>query len=150
MDLMSYATIQPAVLQVELHPLNSQKALVEFCQSRGVLVTAFSPLGSPSYVSLGMDDSLGQGLLVNPAVTAIAAKHHKTPAQILLRWNVQRSVHVIFKTTSVERMRENLDVEAWALNAADVVAIDALNQNRRFNDPGEFCKGMGGAIPIYA
>lgn len=150
MDLMNYATIQPAVLQVELHPLNSQKALVEFCQSRGIVVTAFSPLGSPSYVCLGMDDSLGPGLLIHPIIVAIAAKHSKTAAQVLLRWNVQRNVHVIWKTVSVGRMAENMDVESWRLDEDDVLSIDALNRNKRFNDPGEFCKGMGGAIPIYA
>jgi diketogulonate reductase-like aldo/keto reductase len=82
-------------------------------------------------------------------IGGIAAKHGKTPAQCLLRWNVQRDVGVVVKSTSPARIVENLDVLNWALGADDVAAIDALNENKRFNDPGDFCVGMGGAIPIY-
>ena len=151
-DLLSYAVIKPAVLQVELHPLNSQYPLVRFCQDQGIHVTAFSPLGSPSYVELGMDEGQGLGLLLHSDILAIANKHNKTCAQVLLKWNVQRGVSVVSKTTKSSRLTENLIVldNQWQLDSADMTVIDGLNQNKRFNDPGEFCKGMGGAIPIYA
>ena len=152
MDLLSYAVIKPAVLQVELHPLNSQYPLVRFCQDQGIHVTAFSPLGSPSYVELDMDEGLGLGLLLHQDILAIANKHNKTTAQVILKWNIQRGVSVVSKTTKASRLTENLVAldKQWQLDSGDMTTIDGLNQNKRFNDPGEFCKGMGGAIPIYA
>lgn len=150
MDLQAYARIPPHSLQVEMHPLLCQQALLSFCQKSGIRVTAFSPLGSPSYVELNMDGGLGVGLLEHPTITAVAAEVKRTPAQVLLRWNIQRGVSVIPKATQKLHLAENLQIFDFELSEAQMSAIAALDKNMRFNDPGEFCKGMGGAIAIYA
>lgn len=90
MDLLSYSKIPPAVLQVEMHPYLTQKALLDYCKAANIHVTAFSPLGSGSYIELSMDFGLGVGVLKEPSVLDIAAAVGKTPAQVTLRWGVQR------------------------------------------------------------
>lgn len=150
MDLLSYAVVSPAVVQVEMHAYLTQPELLAFCRSHGLQVVAFSPLGSSSYRELGMDRGLGTGALVDPVVTRVAGELGRTPAQVLLRWGLQRGTAVIPKSSSVERVRENLGALDFELTEEQMSAISALNKNWRFNDPGEFCKGMGGAIPIYA
>mmetsp|Transcript_6300 Transcript_6300/g.6510 ORF Transcript_6300/g.6510 Transcript_6300/m.6510 type:complete len:333 (+) Transcript_6300:70-1068(+) len=150
MDLLSYCTIPPSILQIELHCYLTQPALLSFCQSHLIHVTAFSPLGSSSYIQLGMDYGLGQGALQDPVIQRIATSINRTPAQVLLRWGVQRGVTVIPKSSQIERVRENIQIFDFTLTEEQMSAISDLNKNIRFNDPGEFCKGMGGAIPIYA
>mmetsp|Transcript_1061 Transcript_1061/g.1757 ORF Transcript_1061/g.1757 Transcript_1061/m.1757 type:complete len:320 (-) Transcript_1061:263-1222(-) len=150
MDLFSYATVPPYTNQVELHPYLTQQALVDYCQSKGLKMTAFSPLGSPSYVELNMDQGLGKGLLDHPDILAVASAHNKTSAQVLLRWNVQRDICVIPKASQMAHLAENCAIFDFELTSEEMERISALNKNARFNDPGEFCKGMGGAIPIYS
>jgi D-xylose reductase len=148
-DLLSYAEIAPAVLQIELHPFLTQEKLLRFCQESGIALTAFSPLGATSYYSIGMagegDSALGQ-----TAVRDIAAGHDKSPAQVLLRWGVQRGTAVIPKSTHAERLRENLSIFDFELTSGEMEAISALNRNRRFNDPGVFCEqAFNTFFPIY-
>ena len=148
-DLLSYAKIPPAVLQVEMHPYLTQEKLVRFCHQEKIAVTAFSPLGAPSYVPLGMateNDSVMNEQVVRDA----AARHKKTPAQIVLHWAVQRGTAAIPKTTKAERLRENLSIFDFELSADEMNAISALDRNRRFNDPGVFCeKAFNTFFPIY-
>ncbi|GMH94562.1 hypothetical protein TL16_g12941 [Triparma laevis f. inornata] len=146
---MKKSKIKPAVNQIELHPHLSQNRLVEFCKGKGITVTGFSPLGSGSYVELGMDNGQGIGLLQDPLILSLASKHSKSPAQILLRWGVQRGTAIIPKTSSERRLRENLDLFDFELEEEDVEGIEGLNRNMRYNDPGVFCKGMGGDYPIW-
>mmetsp|Transcript_41091 Transcript_41091/g.116207 ORF Transcript_41091/g.116207 Transcript_41091/m.116207 type:complete len:100 (+) Transcript_41091:3-302(+) len=88
--------------------------------------------------------------LEEPAVKAIAEAHGRTPAQVVLRWAVQRGTAVVPKSANPERMRQNLDVFGFALTPGDMAAIDALNRDRRFNDPGAFCEeAFGTFFPIY-
>lgn len=138
-DLLSYAELAPAVLQVELHPYLTQDKLLRFCHESGVAVTAFSPLGAQSYFSLGMADP-GESVLSQPVIQAIAVRHKRTPAQIVLRWGTQRQTAVVPKTTQPERLHENLALFDFELAKDEMNTISSLNQNRRFNDPGEFCE----------
>jgi D-xylose reductase len=148
-DLMSYARIAPAMLQIEAHPYLTQERLIRLAGDYGVDVTAFSPLGAQSYFELGMADS-GESLLGAAPVMVAAQAHGKTPAQVLLRWGVQRGTAVIPKTSKPDRMRENLAIEDFELSAVEMAAISALNQNRRFNDPGTFTEAAFGTFhPIY-
>ncbi len=149
MNMMAFCKIKPYLNQVEIHPLNSQEALVRFCDQLGIRVTSFSPLGSPSYIVYNMDRSLGQGLLEDPAILAMASKHGKSSAQVVIRWGVQRGYSIIPKSNRLERIKENVNVYDFELSADEMEVINNMNKNMRFNDPGEFCKGMGGAIPIY-
>lgn len=148
-DLVSYAEIRPEMLQIESHPYLTQEKLIRMCAELGIAVTAFSPLGALSYVALDMARQ-DESVLTQPAVLAAATRTGKTPAQVVLRWGLQRGTAVIPKTTRPERLRENLDLFDFSLEAAEMSAISALNSNRRYNDPGVFCElAFGTFYPIY-
>ena len=124
-DLMADAEIKPMVNQVELHPLLTQKPLLAYCKEHGIQVEAWRPIM--------------QGKLNVPVLLDLAAKYGKTPAQIVLRWDLQNGVVVIPKSVTPERIRENADVFDFELTAEDMLAIDSLNENRRMGpDPDNF------------
>ncbi len=148
-DVLSYATIRPAVHQIELHPYLTQSRMLRYCAQEKIAVTAFSPLGSPSYESIGMARP-DENVLKDPVVTALAARHHRTPAQIALRWGVQRGCVVIPKTQTPARLAENIALFDFALTADEMAAIDRLDRHRRFNDPGHFGeKAFNTFFPIF-
>jgi D-xylose reductase len=148
-DLMAYANIKPAMLQIESHPYLTQQRLIRLAQHYNLAVTAFSPLGAGSYVELSMANDQ-DSVLKQAVVLAIAKRLQRTPAQVVLRWGAQRGTSVIPKTSRVERLAENLAVFDFELSSDDMAAISALNQNRRFNDPGAFCElAFGKFYPIY-
>lgn len=148
-DLLSYAEIRPAMLQVEMHPYLTQEKLLRFCRQENIGVTAFSPLGAASYYSIGMAGE-GDSAMEEPVVKEIASRHRRSPAQVLLRWGVQRGTAVIPKSSRSERLRENLSVFDFELTADEMSAISSLDRNRRFNDPGVFCeKAFNTFFPIY-
>jgi D-xylose reductase len=148
-DLLAYARIPPAVLQVELHPYLTQEKLQHFCRDNRIAVTGFSPLGALSYLSLGMAGH-DESVFEQPVVRATANRHGKTPAQVVLRWGVQRGTAVVPKTTRPERLAENLAIFDFELTADEMAAVSALNRNRRFNDPGVFCQAAFHTFcPIY-
>ena len=142
-DLMSYAVVKPTDLQIESHPYLTQERLIRLAKSYGINVTAFSPLGALSYFELDMADAL-ESVLTQESVTATAQIHGKTPAQIVLRWGIQRGCNVIAKSTKVDRLKENFDIFDFALSEQEMNNISALNTNRRFNDPGDFCEAAFG------
>lgn len=149
MDLLASARIAPAVLQVETHPFLTQERLVRFAAQQDIAVTAFSPLGAGSYVSIGMAEP-GQSALENPVVRGIAEQMGATPAQVVLAWGLQRGTNVIAKSSSADRLRENLGAVDLSLSEADMGAISGLNQNLRFNDPGHFCEASFNTFcPIF-
>ena len=148
-DLMAYAKQKPEVLQVEAHPYLTQERLIKLAQDYGMTVTAFSPLGALSYVSLDMATE-NESVLEMEAVKAAAARLGKTPAQVVLRWGVQRGTAIIPKTARKERLKENLALFDFELSAEEMQAISALNSNRRFNDPAAFCEAAFNTFyPIY-
>lgn len=148
-DLLATAATAPAMLQVELHPYLTQEKLLRFCQQEGIAVTAFSPLGAGSYLPLGMAKE-GESVLAQPVVNEIAAAHGKTPAQIVLRWGLQRGTAIVPKTARRERLAENLSLFHFQLSDDEMRELAGLNRNRRFNDPGVFCEAAFGTFcPIY-
>ena len=148
-DLQAGARIQPSSLQVEMHPRLTQKKLLKFCDQEDIAVTAFSPLGAPSYVSLGMAKE-GDSLLKHERIIEIADAGGRTPAQVLLRWGVQRGTAVVPKTSQPKRLAENISLFDFSLSAEQMLIIDGLNENRRFNDPGDFCEqAFNTFFPIY-
>ena len=148
-DLLSQCRIRPNVLQVESHPYLVQQKLIRFCHEASIAVTAFSPLGAPSYIPIGMA-SESDSVLNDPIVRKIASSHGRSAAQIVLRWGVQRGTAVIPKSSKLERLRENLDLAGFELAQPEMESINALNKNQRFNDPGAFCESAFGCFfPIY-
>ncbi|UQX03882.1 aldo/keto reductase [Streptomyces sp. RerS4] len=113
------SALVPAVNQIELHPLFPQEELRALHASLGIVTEAWSPLGQ------------GKELLTLPAVTAVAAKHGRSAAQVVLRWHLQRGNVVIPKSVTPSRIRENLDVFDFALDADDLAALDALGADGR-------------------
>ena len=149
MDLLASTSIPPVVLQVEAHPYLTQERLVRFAAQYDIAVTAFSPLGAGSYISLGMAQA-SQSALEDPVVRAIADRRGASPAQVVLAWGIQRGTSVIAKSSSAARLRENLGAAALTLSEDDMAAISGLNQDRRFNDPGQFCESAFNTFcPIF-
>ncbi|MFC4303546.1 aldo/keto reductase [Cohnella boryungensis] len=121
-DLMGSCRIKPMVNQVEMHPLHTQKKLFAFCRKEGIQLQSWRPLM--------------QGRLELPLIGELAVKYGKTPAQIIIRWHLQIGAITIPKSSKGQRIRENADVFDFELAPEDVVAIDGLNENRRFGaDP---------------
>jgi D-xylose reductase len=148
-DLIASARIKPALLQIESHPYLTQDRLIRLAHQYDMAVTAFSPLGSLSYLELGMAGAQ-ECLLDDPVICSAAQRVQRSPAQVLLRWGLQRGTAVIPKSSQRARLQENIDVFNFDLSDSEMAAISALNRNRRFNDPGHFCEqAFGGFHPIY-
>jgi len=148
-DVVSYAKFPPAVLQVELHPKNTQEHLVLFAQEQGIKVVAFSPFGPASYVEIGMANE-SDSILQNPGVQEIAKAHGITPYQVLLRWALQRGTSAVFKSSNPDNVAANLTAFEVELSQDEMNKIAALNENRRFNDPAVFAtKAFNTHVPIY-
>lgn len=148
-DLMHYASEAPEMLQIESHPYLTQERLIRLAQQYGIHVTAFSPLGAMSYFELDMAER-NESVLDNEVVRSAAARTGKTPAQVVLRWGIQRGTALVVKSVREERMRENLAIQDFELTSEEMSTISALNINRRFNDPGDFCEAAFGTFhPIY-
>ena len=123
--------VVPDVNQIECHPSYSQPELVRYCKNHGIVVEACAPLGQ------GND-------MRTKAVVEAAEKHDVTPAQVLLRWNIQHGNVVIPKSVHFKRMKSNLDLFGFELSAEEMLALDEMNdsQARMLADPYSFDKPM--------
>ena len=140
MDLLRYAKIVPATLQIEHHPYLVQEGLVKLAQNNGIAITAYSSFGPQSFLELNMQKAKDTPLLLDhPAIKSIADKHGKSTAQILLRWATQRNIAVIPKSNNQGRLAQNLDVTAWDLSTKEIDEITGLDKDLRFNDPLNVC-----------
>lgn len=110
----------PAVDQVELHPTFAQRELRDYAAQKGIAIESWGPLGQGKYDLFGM-----------PAVAAAAAELGVTPAQVVLRWHLQNGLIVFPKTTNADRMRQNIDVFGFELDAEQMAALDALDAGNR-------------------
>src|SRR3954463_7726971 len=125
--ISSEGTVVPAVNQVELHPGLPQDALRAAHARHGIVTEAWSPLGR------------GHGLLDRPEVVALAEAHDRTAAQVVLRWHLQLGIVVIPKSVRPERIRENAAVFDFALSAAEMAVLSALDGPGRIGpDPETF------------
>ena len=117
----------PAINQVELHPYLQQPALRAFHAAHGITTEAWSPLGQ------------GKDVLEDKVLMGLAEKHDKTVAQLVLRWHLQIGNVVIPKSVTPSRIRENIDVFGFDLDAGDMSAIAGLDRNQRLGpDPAQF------------
>lgn len=131
-EIIAVANIQPAVLQVESHPYLAQGPLLAHCQNRDLVLTAYSPLGSADRAWKHPDEPV---LLQEPLIHNLAAKYHKSAAQILLRWQTQRGVVTIPKSVTESRIQENLQVFDFSLQPEEMKDITALNKDWRYIVP---------------
>jgi methylglyoxal/glyoxal reductase len=116
--LIEGSEIKPMVNQVERHPLLNQKELHAFCIENNIVLQAWSPL------------MLGN--LDNPLLVKLSKKYKKTPAQIILRWDLQHGISAIPKSVTPSRIEENANIFDFELSEEDMQKIDALNNGQRF------------------
>ncbi|KAK9150886.1 hypothetical protein Syun_009195 [Stephania yunnanensis] len=127
-ELLAHAEIIPAVNQVEMHPAMQQKRLREFCEEKGIHVSAYSPLGGKEW---GFDVVLG-----NDIIKEIARNKKRSVAQVALRWGYEQGVSLITKSFNKQRLEENLDIFDWKLTKEELQKIGLLSQTRI----GTFCE----------
>ena len=139
--MKSHAKIFPAVNQVELHPQWRQDALLAACAELGTHVTAYSPLGSPD--SSKMIGHAGQSVLANPSVASIASAVGKSPAQVLIRWAVQRGTSVLPKSVTPERIAANFGVLDWELSDEQMATLSSIGAQERLLHGKFWCKANG-------
>lgn len=113
--LFAEATVRPVANQIQLSPRITRPDHVDFDRAHDIVTVAWSPLGQ------------GKGLLAEPLLTTIGAKYGKTPAQIVLRWNVELGLATVPRSANPERLAQNLAVFDFSLTAAEIAAISALD-----------------------
>ena len=112
-ELREFSPIAPMVNQVPFHPFKYQKELLDYCNAHDIRLEGYSPLTHGRHIE-------------HPQLATIAAKHHKTPAQVLIRWALQHAVITIPKSAHSERIRENAAIFDFALDAEDMTVLDGL------------------------
>ncbi|MEV6703146.1 aldo/keto reductase [Streptomyces sp. NPDC051453] len=127
--LLDATDVVPAVNQLEIHPYFQQRAVLNFDNDHNILNQAWSPIGGITFYP-GYGENR-RSVLEDPAVTAIAEAHSKSPAQVLLRWGIQQGRSVIPKSTKRHRIAENIDIFDFALSTDELKALDALETGRR-------------------
>ena len=115
-ELIAVADVAPTVDQVQFSPFEYRRRLLEACEERGVVIEAYSPLGTGRHLG-------------DRTVAEIADRLGRTPAQVLIRWSVQRELVVLPKSTHRERIAQNAEVFDFTLSGEDMAALDALDQS---------------------
>lgn len=125
-ELLARGSVVPVVNQVEFHPLLFQKELLAYCEERGIRLEAWRPLTRGT-------------LLTDPTILELARSYDRTPAQVMLRWDLQHGVITIPKSVTPSRIRENAAIFDFTLSNADMTRIDALDRGERLGpDPDSF------------
>ncbi len=127
----------PSVDQVECHPHLQQRELAAVCRDKGIVLTAYSPLGSPDRTTKKADEP---SLLEHPTIREIAERHDKSTAQILLAWSIARGFVVIPKSVNRARISQNLEAPNITLSEADLAAIAEMDRGYRYVDGSFFCR----------
>lgn len=141
-DCLAYSKIKPAVNQIETHVFFQRDSLVKFCQKHNIVVTAHTPLGG---AAANAELFKSKSPIEDPIVLDLAKKHGKTPAQVVLKWGIQRNTVVIPKSNKVERLRENFEIFDFELSSEDMQKLASLDAKARSNNPAGFW-----GIDLYA
>lgn len=131
-ELASFANVLPAVNQFEFHPRLQQPELQAVCREYGITMQAWAPLMRGKVADI-------------PLLVAIAEKYGKTPAQISIRWILERGITTIPKSIHPERLAENCDVYDFSLTAEEITAIDALDSRHRIGANPDTYATLGGS-----
>lgn len=115
-ELAKISDVVPAVNQIECHPLCYPKELIDYCQSRGIQIQAYAPLARGAYLD-------------NDVMCVLGTKYGRTPAQIGLRWAVQKGISVIPKSSHPDRIQSNSQIFDFTIEQEDMDILDTLNQN---------------------
>ncbi|KAG5888071.1 hypothetical protein JTB14_010045 [Gonioctena quinquepunctata] len=126
--ILQSCTIKPVTNQVEVHPYLNQKKLIEYLKSKDIIVTAYSPLGSPDRPWAKPGDPQ---LLDDPKIKKIAEKYKKTPAQVVLKYQVQRGCITIPKSVTKSRIQQNFEIWDFTLSPEDMAHLDTFDCNGR-------------------
>ena len=121
-DFLPQVTIKPALVQNEIHPYYQEQDVVPFIQEKGIVVQCWYPLGGRGYTA---------DLLGNETIKAIAEAHEVSPAQVILRWDLQRSIVVIPGSSNADHIRENLDLFGFELTDDEMEQIRQLDRNEK-------------------
>ncbi|XP_072291542.1 aldo-keto reductase family 1 member B7 isoform X1 [Eucyclogobius newberryi] len=133
--LLALCRVPPAVNQVELHPYLVQTELIDFCKSKNIALTAYSPFGSPGRppeLIKGEKDPVN--LLADPVVTHIAEKHRRSPAQVLLKYHTQQGIAVIPKSERAHHILENTKIFGFSLTEEDLATLRGLDRGWKTYD----------------
>lgn len=120
-ELQTYSSMQPILNQVEFSPFLYLKELHEYCVQQNIQLQAYTPLTKGKRFD-------------NPVIVALSEQHGKTPAQIILRWNIQHGVSAIPKSANPKRIKENFDIFNFELSNDDMIQMDQLNEDYRIVD----------------
>lgn len=126
--ILRICEIPPMVNEVEVHPLFSQKPLIDYCKSHNIRVEAYTPLARN-------DERLRR----NRVLLQLSEKYHKTPLQIILRWHIENGVIPIPRSTNLIRLKQNIDVFDFSLTEEEVKLVDGININSRLRYDPDNC-----------
>jgi len=129
--LICESKIKPEMNQIELHPFLQQNRMIAYCKANQILLTAYSPLGSSDRPAAWKAEN-EPSLLENAIILEIAEKHNCTPAQVLIKWAVDRGTAVIPKSVNPTRLTENLAAMDISLFEQDMAAIATLDSHSRY------------------
>ncbi|KAL7146550.1 hypothetical protein ABFS83_06G048800 [Erythranthe nasuta] len=123
-NLLTFASVTPALNQVEMHPMWRQKKVRDYCRENKIHVSAYSALGGPG-------NFWGStAVLDNPIIHSISLRHNATPAQVALRWGMSRGASVIVKSFNEERLKENMGALDLKLEDRDILEIEKMEESK--------------------
>jgi len=132
-EILKSARIPPAILQIESHPYLQQTELFEFCKQNGIKVTTYSPLGNPSSNRPGASKD-DPNIFKESTLIDIGKQYGKSPAQVCIRYQIERGAIVIPKSVNPDRIEQNADIWDFSLSSKDMDQISKLNKNWRAVD----------------
>ncbi|MCI5902368.1 MAG: aldo/keto reductase [Blautia sp.] len=128
-ELREVSGVTPAVNQIECHPLCYPRKLIEYCQDREIQVQAYAPLARGAYLD-------------NDIMCVLGVKYAKTPAQIGLRWAIQKGISVIPRSSNPDRIAANADLFSFEIQPEDMALLDTMNENFRSSNIPEDLRGV--------